>query len=163
MLCGLCIITMAVVVLSTCCLLWGASFWYLCCTCSNLYIVYAWLCWQHLRGVLLVIVWKTKISYILYIYVLLLCCCYACAILWVCCCYVADMLLLCCCYAAAMPLLCTWYVVLFCCCCTDAMLLCCCCLSLKVFSFAILQWPFMESILLKLFMVGIYFVKLRFC
>jgi hypothetical protein len=125
-------------------LLWGASFWYLCCTCSNLYIVYAWLCWQHLRGVLLVIVWKTKISYILYIYVLLLCCCYACAILWVCCCYVADMLLLCCCYA-------------------DAMLLCCCCLSLKVFSFAILQWPFMESILLKLFMVGIYFVKLRFC
>ena len=126
MLCGLCIITMAVVVLSTCCLLWGASFWYLCCTCSNLYIVYAWLCWQHLRGVLLVIVWKTKISYILYIYMLLLCCCYACAILWVCCCYVADMLLLCCCYSAAMPLLCTWYVVLFCCYAVAVLMLCCC-------------------------------------
>ena len=95
-------------------------------TCSNLYIVYAWLCWQHLRGVLLVVVWKTKISYILYIYVQLLCCCYACAILWVCCCHVADMLLLCCCYAAAMPLLCTWYVVLFCCYAVAVLMLCCC-------------------------------------
>ena len=36
MLCGLCTITMALVVLSTCSPdeLWGVSFWYLCCTCS---------------------------------------------------------------------------------------------------------------------------------
>ena len=145
MLCGLCIITMAVVVLSSCCLLWGASFWYLCCTCSNLYIVYAWLCWRHLRGVLLVIVWKTKISYILYIYMLLLCCCYACAILWVCCCYVADMLLLlCCCYAAAMLLLCIWSVVLFCCYAVAVLMLCCC--TVVAYRYKFFSLPFCSGL-----------------
>ena len=98
----------------------------------------------------------------IYIHMLLLCLCNSVGVLLLCCWYVAVALLLCCCYGAVMHLVCR-FVLLLCCCCTDAMLLCCCCFSLKVFSFVVLQWPFMESILLKLFIVGTYFVKVRFC
>jgi hypothetical protein len=49
---------------------------------------------------------KTKISYILYIYI---CCCYAVAMLVQFCGYVAAMLLICCCCVAAILLLCRCY------------------------------------------------------
>ena len=106
--------------------LWGASFWYLCCTCSNLHIIYACALVAFAMSHSCDCAEKKNILDILYIYMLLLCCCYACAILWVCCCYVADMLLSCCCYAAAMLLLCIWYVVLCCCYAVAVLMLCCC-------------------------------------
>jgi hypothetical protein len=117
MLCGLCIITMALVVLSTCWPdeLWGVSF--------GTYAVPVLTCTLSMRGVLAAFAMsyscdcaETKISltYCIYTYIyatalLLPCLCKSVGVL----CYTAAMLLLCgcCCYAAVVLLLCGCVVV----------------------------------------------------
>jgi len=109
--------------------LWGVSFWYLCCTCSNLYTMRVFvggICSELSSG----FVENKKHFDILYIYIcaavmLLPSLCDSVGVLL----YVAGMLLLCCCFwyaavaAVAMLLLRIWYVVAML---HAALLLCCC-------------------------------------
>ena len=90
--------------------LWGVSFWYLWCTCSNLYTIRVFaggICDELSSGC---VENKNTLTYCIYIYMLLLCCCQACAILWVCC----SMLLVCCCCVAVSGML--LLLLLLCCC-----------------------------------------------
>ena len=118
--------------------LWGVSFWYLCCTCSNLYTMRVFvggICSELSSG----FVENKKhfdILYI-YIYVLLLCCCQACAILWVCC----SMLLVCCCCVAVSGML--LLLLLLCCCYAFGMSLQCC--MLRCCSAVVLLLLFVKS------------------
>ena len=121
--------------------LWGVSFWYLCCTCSNLYTIRVFaggICDELSSGC---VENKNTLTYCIYI-----CCCYAaaklvrfCGCVALCCWYAVVVLLFlvccccCCCYVAVTHLACRCNVA----CCVVALLLCCCCFSLKVFSFAI--------------------------
>ena len=123
--------------------LWGVSFWYLWCTCSNLYTIRVFaggICDELSSGC---VENKNTLTYCIYIYI---CCCYAaaklvrfCGCVALCCWYAVVVLLFlvccccCCCYVAVTHLACRCNVA----CCVVALLLCCCCFSLKVFSFAI--------------------------
>ena len=110
--------------------LWGVSFWYLWCTCSNLYTIRVFaggICDELSSGC---VENKNTLTYCIYIYIyaavmLLPSLCDSVGVLL----YVAGMLLLCCCFwyaavaAVAMLLLRIWYVVVML---HAALLLCCC-------------------------------------
>ena len=109
--------------------LWGVSFWYLCCTCSNLYTMRVFvggICSELSSG----FVENKKHFDILYIY---MCCCYAaaklvrfCGCVALCCWYAVVVLLFlvccccCCCYVVVTHLVCRCNVA----CCVVG--LCCC-------------------------------------
>ena len=108
--------------------LWGVSFWYLWCTCSNLYTIRVFvggICDELSSGC---VENKNTLTYCIYIYaavMLLPSLCDSVGVLL----YVAGMLLLCCCFwyaavaAVAMLLLRIWHVVVML---HAALLLCCC-------------------------------------